>query len=366
MDPDEHRRGGGPRRAPGGRQGGPSSRGRSGPRRAAPGRAGTSRPRTPSRRPQRPERTPPPPPYLAAEDEIGAYDPPRDAPPPRPRKTRKGRRRGGFGPKLYFGAAAVLGLLVLAGLGAVVLQGDEDGAAPRPTPHARIGKPVGNGPSPDSYSNSPSTSAYAGIASRGSDAAPLTVGEAFPASVAELSAPGGDGEKTVTVKLRATRLDADCAAAVWGTTIGNVLGKGGCTQAARGIYSDTKNGYALAVTVFNLAGSADADRFVAALEETLGAGFVRPLEAPAPLDGFGRGYGMARGLAMGHFAVITWAERLNDEGGEGGGAGERTGSPSAQATDQVNIGARNETLLSLLIEGGKAPAVLGRAARASN
>jgi hypothetical protein len=52
---------------------------------------------------------------------------------------------------------------------------------------------------------------------------------------------------------------------------------------------------------------------------------------------------MARGLAMGHFAVVSWAARLDGKG---------------DATD--------ETLLSLLIEGGKSPAVLGRAARASD
>jgi len=94
--------------------------------------------------------------------------------------------------------------------------------------------------------------------------------------------------------------------------------------------------------VFNLSGSAEADRFVATLEETLGGGFVRPLEAKAPLDEFGRGFGMARGLSMGHFAVVTWAQRLDGKGD-----------------------AKDETLLSLLIEGGKNPAVLGRAARAS-
>jgi hypothetical protein len=150
-------------------------------------------------------------------------------------------------------------------------------------------------------------------------------------------------EGKATLKLRAKRLDGDCAAAVWGGSVGDELGRGGCTQAARGIYSDTKRGYALAVAVFNLAGSADADRFVAKLETTIGAGFVRPLEAPAPLDGFGRGFGMARGLAMGHFAVVSWAQRLDGKGDE-----------------------KDETLLSLLIEGGKAPAVLGRAARASD
>ena len=242
------------------------------------------------------------------------------------------------GPKLYFGAAAVLGLVVLLGLGGVfALRGgdrqDAGGAA-----DARVGTPAGTGLSPASYSSSASTSAYSGIASRSADPEPLTIEEAFPPSAAKVSVPGGD----VQVRLRAKRLDADCADAVWGETVGRSLGEGGCTQAARGIYSDTKNGYGLAVAVFNLSGSAEADRFVATLEETLGGGFVRPLEAKAPLDEFGRGFGMARGLSMGHFAVVTWAQRLDGKGD-----------------------AKDETLLSLLIEGGKNPAVLGRAARAS-
>jgi hypothetical protein len=145
------------------------------------------------------------------------------------------------------------------------------------------------------------------------------------------------------VKLRAKRLDGDCAAAVWGASVGDELRRGGCTQAARGIYSDTEHGYALAVAVFNLAGAEDANRFVAKLDQTIGAGFVLPLEAPAPLDDFGRGFGMARGLAMGHYAVVSWAQRLDGTGDE-----------------------KDETLLSLLIEGGKSPAVLGRAARATD
>ncbi|TMR28951.1 hypothetical protein [Actinomadura geliboluensis] len=247
-------------------------------------------------------------------------------------------RVAALGPKLYFGAAAALGVLVLIGLAAVVVFRDGNGPAAGNAANAKIGKPAGNGPSPTSYSSSPSTSAYGGIAARGSDPEPLTAAEAFPADAATLAVPDGE----VKVKLRAKRLDADCAAAVWGGSVGAELGKGGCTQAARGIYSDPKRGYGLAVTVFNLNSSADADRFVARLEHTIGAGFVRPLEAPEPLDDFGRGFGMARGLAMGHFAVVSWAERLDGKGTE---------------TD--------ETLLSLLIEGGKSPAVLGRAARAS-
>ncbi|WP_165965381.1 hypothetical protein, partial [Actinomadura bangladeshensis] len=258
--------------------------------------------------------------------------------PGRPGRGRKASEAGGLGPKLYFGAAAVLGLVVLLGLGAVVAFRGGDGGGSGHAAGTRIGTPAGNGPSPTSYSSSPSASAYGGITARRADPEPLTAEEAFPAEAATLAVPGGKAK----VKLRGKRLDADCAAAVWGGSVGAELGRGGCTQAARGIYSDTKNGYGLAVAVFNLNSSADAERFVAKLEETIGAGFVLPLPAPAPLDDFGRGFGMARGLAMGHFAVVSWAARLDGKG---------------DATD--------ETLLSLLIEGGTSPAVLGRAARAS-
>ncbi|MGP4025050.1 hypothetical protein [Actinomadura sp. 3N407] len=374
MDSDEPRRGGGPRRAPVSRQG----RRQPAPRRTAPGRAGGPRRPDPSRRAPRPQRPVPPPrtPFEDGEsahpDASAYHDAPAAVPPPiqgdphgpgrkperrggkperrggkpgrgRPagaaRQPRPAPREGGPGARLYFGAAAVLGVLVLLGVGAVaVLRG---GNAPDAGDAANvtIGTPAETGISPDSYSSSSSSSAYSGIASRSADPKPLTIEEAFTSSAAKLSVPDGD----VQVKLRAKRLDGDCAAAVWGGTVGEALGKGGCTQAARGIYSDTENGYALAVAVFNLAGSADADRFVAKLEETIGAGFVRPLEAPEPLDDFGRGFGMARGLAMGHFAVVTWAERLDGKGGP-----------------------EDEALLSLLIEGGKNPAVLGRAARASS
>ncbi|MFG2086054.1 hypothetical protein [Spirillospora sp. NPDC048824] len=390
MDSDEFRRGGGPRRAPVSRQG----RRQPAPRRTAPGREGGPRRPNPSQarrkgapRPGRPV----PPPRMPFEDDESAYpdaspfhdtsaypaapayhDAPGTGPRPLPgdahgpggkpgrrggkprqrgkpgkggrsagqaRQSRPASREGGRGARLYFGAAAVLGLLVLLGVGAVVVpRGGGNGPAAGGAATVTIGTPAETGVSPDSYSSSSSSSAYSGIASRRADPKPLTVEEAFPSSAAKLSVPGGE----VRVKLRVKRLDGDCAAAVWGATVGEVLGEGGCTQAARGIYSDTENGHALAVAVFNLAGSAEADRFVATLEQTIGAGFVRPLEAPAPLDGFGRGFDMARGLAMGHFAVVTWAQRLDGKGGP-----------------------EDEALLSLLIEGGKNPAVLGRAARAS-
>ncbi|GGT54264.1 hypothetical protein [Actinomadura citrea] len=382
MDPDEHRRGGSgrpPVSRPGRRQPAarrtPQSRS-GGPRRTPP-------PRRAASRRERPAPPPPRTPYddvpyedavqddAFAPEDVRAALPPEDPaggqarsgrterrgkakrgkaksgkaksagrpsgrPPAPERRPAADRRAGGPGPKLYFGAAAVLGVLVLLGVGAVALSGGDPAPKPGAVTDAKIGRPAGTGPSPTSYSSSPSSAAYAGIAARSADPQPLTAGEVFPSSAAKLPLPEGK----VSVKLRAKRLDGDCAAAVWGGSVGEELGKGGCTQAARGIYSDTEHGYALAVAVFNLAGSADADRFVARLETTIGAGFVRPLEAPAPLDRFGRGFGMARGLAMGHFAVVSWTQRLDGRGDE-----------------------KDENLLSLLIEGGKAPAVLGRAAR---
>ena len=219
----------------------------------------------------------------------------------------------------------------------MLLRGGDDAAAGR-APAAVLGSVAGSGPSPTFYSSSPTSAAYAGIAARAADPAPLTAGEAFPSAVARVTVPGSG----VVLALRAKRVDGDCAAAVWGATVAGELRRGGCVQAARGLYTDTRRGYGLAVAVFNLAGSADADRFVDLLDHTRGGGFVRPLQAPAPLTSFGRDFGMARGLAMGHFAVVSWAQRLDGKGDE-----------------------RDETLLSMLIEGGKAPAVLGRAARAA-
>jgi hypothetical protein len=249
------------------------------------------------------------------------------------------------GAKLYFGAAAGLAVLVVIGLiAAVALSGGGDGGkggdgVAGGAPGKPAGTAAGNGSSPESYSSSPSSSAYAGIASRKTDAKPLTSGEAFPSSSAKLTV---DGTK-LRLTMEAKKLDGDCTAAVWGQSVAADLARGGCTQAARDIYADSRHGYGLAVAVFNLASSADADRFVGLLDHTLGGGFVVPLPAPAPLDRFGQGFGMARGLAMGHYAVVSWAQRLDGKGDASDG-----------------------NLLSLLIEGGKAPSVLGRAAAASH
>ncbi|WP_433324886.1 hypothetical protein [Spirillospora sp. CA-294931] len=256
----------------------------------------------------------------------------RDDGPGRPSRPKKAAS-----PKIYFLAAGALGLVVILLLVVALVAGggEEKKAAPRRETGPRMGVPAESGPSPASYSSSPSTSAYASIERRSADSAPLTAAEAFPESAESISA------SEAKVALKGKRLDGDCAAAIWGRGLGAELRSGGCSQAARTIHVDAKKGYALSVTVFNLAGAREAGRVVEALERRRGGGFVTPLTAEGA-DGFGRGFGMARGLAMGHYAVVAWAQRLDGKGDE-----------------------KDETLLSLLIEGGKAPAVLGRAARNS-
>ncbi|RAY16475.1 hypothetical protein DPM19_06310 [Actinomadura craniellae] len=237
---------------------------------------------------------------------------------------------------LFFVAAAAL-VAVAAGLVAVVGLGSDEEKPRSAAPAVAMGVPVDTGVGPASYSSSPSTGVYAPLARRADDPAPLYEAEVFPKEAAALP----DAQTGARLALRGKRLDHDCAEAIWGRALGEELRRGGCTQAARTLYADTRAGYALTTAVFNLASVEDADRAVEALGRGRGGGFVKPLSGAAPLDRFGTGFSMARGLALGHYVVVSWAQRLDGKGTE---------------TD--------EGLLSLLIEGGKSPAVLGRAARA--
>ncbi|MFC7733210.1 hypothetical protein [Actinomadura keratinilytica] len=285
----------------------------------------TRRPRGPAGRPdaERPAR--------------GPEGPGRD--PSAGRRPKKAGRAGSLPPRVFYGAAGALAVVFLVGALAVVLVGGGDGASDgRQAPQSMGRSPAASGPAPASYSSSPSTEAYRGIAQRSADRTPLTAAEAFPESADKITVQ--DAGMRLTLKVKS--LDADCSLAVWGTDMGGRLREHGCTQAARTLYADDGGEYALSVTVFNLNSVTDADRFVDEIGQGRGGGFVRPLPAASPLDRFGQGFGMARGLAMGHYAVVAWAQRLDGKGDE---------------TD--------ETLLSLLIEGGKAPGPLGRAARAS-
>ncbi|MCP2338206.1 hypothetical protein [Actinomadura rupiterrae] len=251
------------------------------------------------------------------------------------------KRKRGPSARAYFGWAAGLAVLLVVGM-AALLVGTHDTRAKGKPDDGASGQAAQNGVSPSTYSSSPSTRAYAGIEKRSADTAPLTEGEAFPPDATTVEVSG-----KAKLTLRAKQLSGDCTSAVWGSDIAKGLHRAGCTQAARTLYADTAHGYALSVTVFNLVDAPSANAVVDALGQGRGGGFAKPLTSDGPLGTFGQqGYGAARGVAMGHFAVVAWAQHL-------------TGTGDAASA------AKDETLLSILIEGQKAPAPLDRAARTS-
>jgi hypothetical protein len=90
------------------------------------------------------------------------------------------------------------------------------------------------------------------------------------------------------------------------------------------------------VTIFNLADVKAADQLVTTIDPRSGNGF--PL-VPAGKAPFGQEFSTARGLAMGHYAVISWVRRADGTGDE-----------------------QDTALLSLLVATGRPKAVLVRAA----
>jgi hypothetical protein len=250
----------------------------------------------------------------------------RPGPPRRGGRRPAPRRAASLPPVAFFGAAAglLVIVLILVTAGLVLRDGDP------PPPQVAFGEPAASGVTPSSYSRSPSTEVFDAINTRTADRAPLTVREVFPKEARSLPAPAGS-----SLTLRGNRLDGDCAEAVWGAGLGGVLRAGQCNQAVRGVYASGT--YAVTIAIFNLAAVEDANRAVDALA---GRGFVRPLPLAAPLDRLGRGFSLARGLAMGHYVVVGWVQRLDGQGD-----------------------AQDEALLSLLVEAGGSQAVLGRAAR---
>jgi hypothetical protein len=246
----------------------------------------------------------------------------------RQRQVGRQPRRRGPRPGVYFAiAAALIVLLAAVVVGVVVTKG---GA--RPETGASVGRPADSGIAPSAYTDAPSTRAFARIDRRKADAKPLTRSEVFSKSARTVP----DGDAHARLALTGSRLDTDCAAAIWGAGLGDELRRGGCTQVVRGAYTAKKAGYAAMVAIFNLADAENADRVVESLGTSAGAGFVIPLPAA---EGFGEGFSIARGRAMGHYVVISWVRRLDGRGDE-----------------------QNAALLSLLVTMEGPKAILNRAA----
>ncbi|GAB2817862.1 hypothetical protein GCM10022221_14630 [Actinocorallia aurea] len=235
--------------------------------------------------------------------------------------------------RLFFGAAAALLVLVCAAaaVAVVVLRqgGEAEGGSARPGA-VRLGVPELTGYTPESYSSSPSTEVFELIETRALDPEPLTADEMFPKGSLE------DDTTGAKIVRRSAVEDADCADAIWGEGLAERLGEAGCSQAVRGLYTDTKKGFAAVVAVYNLTDAEAANDAVEAFGAGT-AGFVRvPDDAP---EFFGQGFGMARGIAMGHYALITWVQRTDGTGDE-----------------------RSAALLSVLVTAAEADAIYGRAA----
>jgi hypothetical protein len=226
----------------------------------------------------------------------------------------------------FFAAAGVIVVLAVVVAAAVlVFTRDGDGHGPAAPEVKNV---QAEGPGASAYSHAASTAAFAAIADRSKDAKPLTAAEVF--ATKKIS----DTDAKATLKLTASRLDGHCAVAVWGTRLAGLLQQGGCTQTVRATYSDKHFG--AIVTIFNLADAEAADRVVAGADPRSGNGF--PL-APPHSPPFGQAFSTARGVAMGHYAVITWVQHADGTGDESDAA-----------------------LLSLLVTVGRPNAVLVRAA----
>jgi hypothetical protein len=224
-------------------------------------------------------------------------------------------------PVAFFAAAGALILIAIVAAAAVLIGQHRHHQAGLSGPPA-----AGEGPAPSAYSKASSTSAFDEITTRVQDAKPLTKAETFsPKTIT-------DADSKATLKLVRSSLDARCTTAIWGAQLAEVLQRGGCAQAARAAYTDKH--FVAMVTIFNLVDVKAADAVVADADPKSGNGF------PLALDGvpLGQGFSTARGVAMGHYAVITWVQRVDGSGDE-------------QDTD----------LLSLLVATGRPKAVLVRA-----
>ncbi|MCO5999651.1 hypothetical protein [Actinoallomurus rhizosphaericola] len=243
--------------------------------------------------------------------------------PARPARGEKGP--GALPPVAYFAAAGVVlvvALIAIAGL--VVLTHDDR----KPSERQPAAAPAG-GPLPSTYSAASTTSVFAPIAKRTADPRPLTANEVFDKKTIS------DRDAKASLRLTASKLDARCADAVWGQPFAQLLQQSGCTQVTRGAYGD--KGFSALVAIFNLADSTAADKLVAAADPRSGDGFVRPLGDDDAA--YGQGFSTARGVAMGHYAVITWVRRADGSGSE---------------TDPK--------LVSLLVTIGPPPAIVQRVA----
>ncbi|MFF5204500.1 hypothetical protein [Streptosporangium sp. NPDC000396] len=161
---------------------------------------------------------------------------------------------------------------------------------------------ISSRPRPDVYKGWISPKLFAPIAQSKADPAPLTPKEVFAEKTLK--------EGGVTLKLAATKLDADCSAAVWGQGLADQLVQAGCTQAVRGVYTSADGRYVAQYTLLNLRDTASADGLVQSLTAMHRGGWAQALESDTARFPAG-GHTEASGHAMGHYAGLVWIGRAD-------------------------------------------------------
>ncbi|RFS85255.1 hypothetical protein D0T12_09380 [Actinomadura spongiicola] len=216
-----------------------------------------------------------------------------------PKAARKGRGRDFWpddrpgrrfpGPKLLFGAAAVLVAVAVAIVAVTMLTGGgkKDEAAPRNV-------------LPTAYTPDYDGEGFRSIAARSADGRQITEGEAFSAKSLKSGA--------YSFTLAASDLTSDCKAATWGARLQGDLAKFGCTQIARAAYVSADKKHVGQFVVINLVSEEGVKQILRDLDPRTEAGWPVPLKAPG-VPASGAGFSAAYAKTYGHYAVITLVER---------------------------------------------------------
>ncbi|MER6947788.1 hypothetical protein ABT294_27520 [Nonomuraea sp. NPDC000554] len=144
---------------------------------------------------------------------------------------------------------------------------------------------------------------FAPVGTRAKDAKPLTKEEVFGQRTLT-------GEKKLTLKLAGSRVDNDCAAAMWGEELLDQLGDAGCSQAARGLYVSSDGRYLGQYTLLNLRDGEAATELVDSLKTLYRGGWAKLLDG-AKVSFPQGGHTEAGGYALGHYVGLVWIGRAD-------------------------------------------------------
>ena len=182
--------------------------------------------------------------------------------------------------------AAVAAVLVLTSLG----SGGRPAARPKPT----------DTPAPARTSPTPPPGPWGYIASRKTDAVPLTMAELYPGTISNAG--------TVYTRVKQTK-STNCRAALIGGALQAAVRHGHCTQTLRATYLSKSAKVMGTIGVFNLKNYAAANT---AASKAGHSEFVAQLAAKAgPAKAIGQGTGIEEALVKGHYLVLVWAEDTN-------------------------------------------------------